>query len=86
MAFCFILFFIFLKQLSALSELIFFFIIRLVKSYLLHYGYEETLNAFNLATKTTVPPILIAEENAIDEDDLHQRKTLRKVLNEFYCA
>ncbi|KAH0926490.1 hypothetical protein HID58_018746 [Brassica napus] len=52
----------------------------LVKSYLLHYGYEETLNAFNLATKTTVPPILIAEENAIDEDDLHQRKTLRKLV------
>ncbi|KAF3588134.1 hypothetical protein F2Q69_00030041 [Brassica cretica] len=52
----------------------------LVKSYLLHYGYEETLNAFNLATKTTVPPILIAQENAIDEDDLHQRKTLRKLV------
>ncbi|KAF8105749.1 hypothetical protein N665_0156s0003 [Sinapis alba] len=56
----------------------------LVKTYLLHYGYEETLNAFNLATKTTVPPILIAQENVMDEDDssydLHQRKTLRKLV------
>lgn len=64
--------------------------VRLVKTYLLHYGYEETLDAFNLATKTTVPPIVIAQDNAMDEDDssydLHQRKTLRKVLNGFNCA
>ncbi|VVB11672.1 unnamed protein product [Arabis nemorensis] len=56
----------------------------LIKTYLLHYGYEETLNAFNLATKTTVPPICIAQENAIDEDDssyaLNQRKTLRQLV------
>lgn len=62
-----------------------FFIIRLVKTYLLHYGYEETLNAFNLATQTTVPPIHIDQENAIDEDDssyaLKQRKNFRQVLN-----
>ncbi|XP_010478942.1 PREDICTED: ran-binding protein 10 [Camelina sativa] len=56
----------------------------LVKTYLLHYGYEETLDAFNLATKTTVPPINIDQGNAIDEDDssyaLKQRKTLRQLV------
>lgn len=54
-----------------------------MKTYLHHYGYEEILNAFNIATETTVPPIRIAQENAIDEDDssyaLHQRKTIRQV-------
>ncbi|KAG2320449.1 hypothetical protein Bca4012_056510 [Brassica carinata] len=57
---------------------------ELVKTYLLHYGYEETLDAFNLATETTVPPIVIAQENVMDEDDssydLHQRNTLRKLV------
>ncbi|VYS48051.1 unnamed protein product [Arabidopsis thaliana] len=56
----------------------------LVKTYLLHYGYEETLDAFNLATKNTVPPIHIDQENAIDEDDssyaLKQRKNLRQLV------
>ncbi|KAG7593967.1 LIS1 homology motif [Arabidopsis thaliana x Arabidopsis arenosa] len=56
----------------------------LVKTYLLHYGYEETLNAFNLATQTTVPPIHIDQENAIDEDDssyaLKQRKNFRQLV------
>uniref|UniRef100_A0A1J3CZW9 Ran-binding protein 10 n=1 Tax=Noccaea caerulescens TaxID=107243 RepID=A0A1J3CZW9_NOCCA len=56
----------------------------LVKTYLIHYGYEETLDAFDLATKTTVPPIHIDQENAIDENDssyaLHQRKTLRQLV------
>ncbi|KAL1202337.1 Ran-binding protein M [Cardamine amara subsp. amara] len=56
----------------------------LVKTYLLHYGYEETLNAFNLATKSTVPPIHIDQENAIDEDyssyALKHRKTFRQLV------
>lgn len=58
---------------------------RLVRSYLLHYGYEETLNAFDLASKSTIPPIYIAQENGYDEQDivyaLTQRKTLRQVRN-----
>ncbi|KAJ4917260.1 SPla/RYanodine receptor (SPRY) domain-containing protein [Raphanus sativus] len=58
----------------------------LVKTYLHHYGYEEILNAFNIATETTVPPIRIAQENAIDEDDssyaLHQRKTIRQLVRD----
>lgn len=59
------------------------FMSRLVRSYLLHYGYEETLNSFDLASKSTVPPIYIAQENGFDEQDimyaLNQRKTLRQV-------
>ncbi|KAF8116427.1 hypothetical protein N665_0018s0037 [Sinapis alba] len=58
----------------------------LVRTYLLHYGYEETLNAFNVATETTIPPIHIAQENAIDEDDssyaLHKRKSIRKLVRD----
>lgn len=58
---------------------------RIVRSYLLHYGYEETLNSFDMASKTTVPPVYIAQENGFDEQDilyaLNERKTLRKVWN-----
>lgn len=57
---------------------------RLVRSYLLHYGYEDTLNSFDLANKTTQPPVTIAKENGFDEQDivyaLNQRKTLRQVI------
>ena len=56
---------------------------RIVRSYLLHYGYEDTLHSFDMATKSTVPPIYIAQENGFDEHDivyaLSQRKTLREV-------
>uniref|UniRef100_A0A1J3E0L1 Glucose-induced degradation protein 8-like protein n=1 Tax=Noccaea caerulescens TaxID=107243 RepID=A0A1J3E0L1_NOCCA len=51
---------------------------RLVRNYLLHYGYEETLKAFNLATETSVP------RNAIEEQDvsfaLQDRKNLRELI------
>lgn len=60
---------------------------RIVRSYLLHYGYEDTLNSFDMASKTTVPPVHIAQENGFDEQDvvfaLNERKTLRQVS--FYC-
>ncbi|XP_022773532.1 ran-binding protein 10-like isoform X2 [Durio zibethinus] len=56
----------------------------LVRSYLLHYGYEDTLNSFDLASKSTIPPIYIAQENGFDEQDivyaLNQRKTLRQLI------
>lgn len=56
---------------------------RLVRSYLQHYGYEDTLNSFDLAGKTTVPPVFVAQENGFNEQDnvyaLNQRKTLRQV-------
>jgi hypothetical protein len=56
---------------------------RLVRSYLLHNGYEETLNAFDVASRSTIPPIYIAQENGSGEQDmayaLAQRKALRQV-------
>ncbi|XP_048331533.1 ran-binding protein M homolog isoform X3 [Ziziphus jujuba] len=55
----------------------------IVRSYLLHYGYEDTLNSFDMASKSTVPPIYIAQENGSCEQEdimyaLSQRKTLRQ--------
>ncbi|KAL9446272.1 hypothetical protein AB3S75_014026 [Citrus x aurantiifolia] len=56
----------------------------LVRSYLQHYGYEDTLNSFDLAGKTTVPPVFVAQENGFNEQDnvyaLNQRKTLRQLI------
>lgn len=64
---------------------LFFLVIRLVKNYLLHFGYEETFQAFNLATKSTVPPIYFAQEDGVEVQDtayaLNERKILRQVLN-----
>ncbi|XP_050375694.1 ran-binding protein M homolog [Argentina anserina] len=56
----------------------------IVRSYLLHYGYEDTLNSFDMASKSTVPPVYIAQENGFDEQDimyaLNQRNTLRQLV------
>ncbi|XP_057974667.1 ran-binding protein M homolog [Malania oleifera] len=56
----------------------------IVRSYLLHYGYEETLNSFDLASKCTVPPINMAQEKSFNEQEnmyaLSQRKTLRQLI------
>ncbi|GAB4844799.1 hypothetical protein Ancab_038186 [Ancistrocladus abbreviatus] len=56
----------------------------LVRSYLLHYGYEETLNSFDVANRNSVPPITICQENGFSEQDssyaLSQRKTLRQLI------
>ncbi|PQP98861.1 ran-binding protein 10 [Prunus yedoensis var. nudiflora] len=56
----------------------------IVRSYLLHYGYEDTLDSFDLASKTIVPPVHIAQENGFDEQDvvfaLNERKTLRQLI------
>ncbi|KAM1204089.1 hypothetical protein ACFX13_020323 [Malus domestica] len=56
----------------------------IVRSYLLHYGYEDTLNSFDVASKSTVPPVHIAQENGFDEQDivfaLNERKTLRQLI------
>ena len=58
---------------------------RIVRSYLLHYGYEDTLNVFDLANNNSVPPITLPQENGFVEQDvtyaLNERKTLRQVLN-----
>lgn len=56
----------------------------IVRSYLLHYGYEDTLNSFDMASKTTVPPVYMAQENGFNEQDivyaLNQRKILRRLI------
>ncbi|CAK8575272.1 unnamed protein product [Lathyrus sativus] len=56
----------------------------IVRSYLLHYGYEDTLKSFDLASKSTVPPINIVQDNGIDDQEttyeLIQRKTLRQLI------
>ncbi|GLT77566.1 hypothetical protein SLA2020_491360 [Shorea laevis] len=56
----------------------------LVRSYLLHYGYEDTLKSFDLASKSSVPPVFVAQENGFDEQDicyaLNQRKTVRQLI------
>lgn len=65
-------------------NLISFLVISLVRSYLLHYGYEGTLNSFDAASRSTIPPINIAQENGKDDQEityaLNHRNTLRQVL------
>ncbi|CAI8583064.1 unnamed protein product [Vicia faba] len=55
---------------------------RIVRSYLLHYGYEDTLDSFDLASRSTVPPINIVQDNGNDDQEttyaLNHRKTLRQ--------
>ncbi|KAJ6433625.1 hypothetical protein OIU84_017342 [Salix udensis] len=55
---------------------------ELVRSYLLHNGYEETLKAFDVASKNTIPSIYIAQENGFGEQHiayaLAQRKAVRQ--------
>ncbi|KNA26020.1 hypothetical protein SOVF_000080 [Spinacia oleracea] len=57
---------------------------EMVRSYLLHYGYEDTLNVFDMATSNSVPPIRISQQNGFAEQDntyaLSQRKTLRQLI------
>ncbi|OWM85090.1 ran-binding protein M homolog [Punica granatum] len=57
---------------------------EIVRSYLLHYGYEDTLNSLYMAGKSTVPPVSMNQENGFDEQDLlyalSQRKTLRQLI------
>lgn len=56
---------------------------RIVRSYLQHYGYEETLKLLDIAGESTVPPISVVPENGVIEEDsmyaLNQRTTLRQV-------
>ncbi|KAF9670613.1 hypothetical protein SADUNF_Sadunf13G0087100 [Salix dunnii] len=57
---------------------------ELVRSYLLHNGYEETLKAFDVASKNTIPSLYIAQENGFGEQliayALAQRKTVRQLI------
>ncbi|KAK6116690.1 hypothetical protein DH2020_049572 [Rehmannia glutinosa] len=56
----------------------------IIRSYLQHYGYEETLKLLDIAGKSTVPPVSVVPENSLNEKDgtyaLNQRKTLRQLI------
>ncbi|RVW23163.1 Ran-binding protein M-like [Vitis vinifera] len=58
--------------------------VRVVRSYLLHYGYEDTLNSFDLAGKSNVPPISLDQGSGSNEEGrmyaLSQRKVLRQLI------
>ncbi|XP_059631945.1 ran-binding protein M homolog [Cornus florida] len=56
---------------------------EIVRSYLLHYGYEDTLQLFDMASKSTAPSIPLAKENGFTEPEmyaLNERKTLRQLI------
>lgn len=56
----------------------------IVRSYLLHYGYQDTLNSFDMASKSTLPPIAVVQENGFSEQGnmyaLNHRKILRQLI------
>ncbi|XP_057793607.1 ran-binding protein M homolog [Salvia miltiorrhiza] len=56
----------------------------IVRSYLQHYGYEETLKLLDIAGQSTVPPISVVPENGVIEEDsmyaLNQRRNLRQLI------
>ncbi|KAL6492809.1 hypothetical protein OROGR_032568 [Orobanche gracilis] len=56
----------------------------IVRSYFQHYGYEETLELFDIAAKSTVPPISLVPVNDSNEEKsmyaLNHRKTLRELI------
>ncbi|PWA87106.1 SPla/RYanodine receptor (SPRY) domain-containing protein [Artemisia annua] len=57
----------------------------IVRSYLQHYGYEETLGVFDEATLTSVPPITGFSDNGFNEHNhyaLHHRKILRQQIKD----
>lgn len=57
----------------------------IVRSYLQHYGYEETLNVFDEASQTSVPPITGIHDNGFNEHAtyaLKHRNILRKLIKD----
>ncbi|KAG1370032.1 putative Ran-binding protein M [Cocos nucifera] len=56
----------------------------IVRSYLLHYGYQDTLNSFDTASEDTCPSSSAAQENGFGEHGdiyaLNHRKVLRKLI------
>ncbi|EYU22806.1 hypothetical protein MIMGU_mgv1a005806mg [Erythranthe guttata] len=58
----------------------------IVRSYLQHYGYEETLKLFDIDGRNTMPPISVIPENGDSEEDsismyaLKQRNTVRRLI------
>ncbi|XP_057469641.1 ran-binding protein M homolog [Actinidia eriantha] len=54
----------------------------IVRSYLLHYGYEDTVKFLNMASKNSLPPISLAQENDCSEQDIMYALNRRKALRE----
>ncbi|KAK6793408.1 hypothetical protein RDI58_006861 [Solanum bulbocastanum] len=56
----------------------------IVRAYLQHYGYEDTLKTFDVESRSTLPPISFVQENGFAEDinvySLNQRKVLRQLI------
>uniref|UniRef100_A0A0C9RRK1 TSA: Wollemia nobilis Ref_Wollemi_Transcript_18965_1607 transcribed RNA sequence n=1 Tax=Wollemia nobilis TaxID=56998 RepID=A0A0C9RRK1_9CONI len=59
---------------------------RIVRSYLMHYGYQDTLTSFDIASGSTFPPVVYATQESDMESlngeiyALEQRKALRKLI------
>ncbi|GAB2217538.1 hypothetical protein Droror1_Dr00000735 [Drosera rotundifolia] len=54
----------------------------MIRTYLLHYGYEETLKSFDMANRNSVPPISVPQVGREPEIlyALGHRKTLRQLI------
>ncbi|KAI3931792.1 hypothetical protein MKW98_012202 [Papaver atlanticum] len=56
----------------------------IIRSYLIHYGYQETLNSFDLASRSTLSPVPVAHENGSTEQEdgyaLGHRRILRQLI------
>lgn len=59
---------------------------RIVRSYLLHYGYQDTLKAFEAVSESTCPPVNVAKEYDTNEERnlyaLARRKILRQHIKD----
>ncbi|XP_027091706.2 ran-binding protein M homolog isoform X1 [Coffea eugenioides] len=57
---------------------------EIIRSYLQYYGYEETLKQFDMASRSTVPPIALGQENGSSDTEItyamNHRKTLRQLI------
>ncbi|URE41787.1 SPRY [Musa troglodytarum] len=57
---------------------------EIVRSYLLHYGYQDTLKSFDLASENTYPSESMAQENGFDDQGdmyaLDHRNILRQLI------
>ncbi|URE41785.1 SPRY [Musa troglodytarum] len=57
---------------------------KIVRSYLLHYGYQDTLKSFDLASENTYPSESMAQENGFDDQGdmyaLDHRNILRQLI------
>ncbi|KAH9331513.1 hypothetical protein KI387_003621, partial [Taxus chinensis] len=59
---------------------------RIVRSYLMHYGYQDTLKSFDTASGNTFPPVIFSPQEmgneSLNEESyaLEHRKLLRKLI------